>query len=201
MSDLAMGPTGQRRGRGARERILAAARGLFETRGVPTSGMDRIADAAGVSKRTVYRHFPTKDDVLSAYLGTRDLDHEPWDVDESSSPRERILAVFTPSPEADGLTPLCPFVQTAVELPDPDHPAREIVRAYKSAVADRFAQWAAEAGAREPDRVGEQLALLLDGASTRTRVTGVESMATARAIARTVLDAAIPRDATTATRR
>ncbi|MFD0925657.1 TetR/AcrR family transcriptional regulator [Williamsia deligens] len=191
-----MGPTGRRRGRGAREQILGAARRLFESDGMTRSGMDAVAREAGVSKRTVYQHFPTKGDLLVAYLATRDLDQEPWDLDPSLGPREQILAVFTAEPETPGgLTPMCPFVRAAVEISDDGHPARDVVRRYKVGVADRFRELARAAGAEDPGALGEQLALLLDGAAARTRALGDESIPTAAAIARTLLDAAIPENA------
>lgn len=193
MADRAMGPTGRRRGRGAREQILAAARRLFDGDGIARSGMDAIAREADVSKRTVYQHFPTKDDLLAAYLATRDLDSEPWQIDPGLSPRDQMLAVFDPEPSgADGLTPLCPFVRAAVEISDDGHPAREAARRYKLSVAQGFTELARAAGARRPDELGEQLALVLDGASARTRALSAETLPTAAAIARTLIDAAFP---------
>lgn len=195
MATRSMGPTGQRRGRGAREQILAAARRLFEGDGIARSGMDAIAREANVSKRTVYQHFPTKDDLLAAYLATRDLDCEPWRLDPALGPREKMLSVFAPEPSGtDGLTPLCPFVRAAVEIPDDGHPAREAARRYKLAVADGFAELARVAGASDPRALGEQLALLLDGATARTRALGEETLPTAAAMARILIDAALPDD-------
>lgn len=195
MTDRAMGPTGRRRGRGAREQILAAARRLFESDGISRSGMDAVAREAKVSKRTVYQHFPTKDDLVVAYLATRDLDREPWVLDPSTSPRDQILSVFTAEPSGpERLTPLCPFVRAAVEIVDVEHPVRDVARRYKNAVAEQFGELASAAGARDPGELGKQLALLLDGATARTRAMGEESLPTAAAIARTLLDAAIPAD-------
>ena len=73
--------------------------------------------------------------------------------------RERLLAAF------DVLAPLCPFIAAAVEIPDPGHPARVYARDYKLAFAARLPEPAREAGATDPEQLGEQLALLLDGAS------------------------------------
>jgi hypothetical protein len=102
------------------------------------------------------------------------------------TPRERLLAAF------DIHAPLCPFIAAAVEIHDPSHPARAHARAYKQAFAARLAETAREAGATNPEELGEQLALLLDGASARKRVLGTETFATAAAIAVVLIDNAVP---------
>jgi hypothetical protein len=101
------------------------------------------------------------------------------------APRDRLLAVF------DIHSPLCPFIAAAVELPDPGHPARVHARDYKKAFAARLTDTAREAGAINPELLGEQLALLLDGASARSRVLDTETLATAAAIAAVLVDNAI----------
>jgi hypothetical protein len=102
------------------------------------------------------------------------------------TPRERLLAAF------DIHAPLCPFIAAAVEISDPDHPARVLARDYKEALAARLADTAREAGATNPEELGEQLALLLDGASARNRVLNAETFTTAAAMAAVLIDAAIP---------
>lgn len=102
------------------------------------------------------------------------------------TPRERLLAVF------DIRSPLCPFIAAAVELHDPGHPARLKARDYKTAFAARLTAVAREAGAANPEQLGEQLALLLDGASARNRVLDADTFATAAAIATVLIDNAIP---------
>ena len=89
-------------------------------------------------------------------------------------------------------TGLCPFIAAAVEIHDPQHPARQHARDYKKAFAARFAETAREAGAAHPEQLGEQLALLLDGASARTRVLNTDTFPTAAAIATVLIDNAIP---------
>lgn len=183
------GPTGQRRGRGARERILSASQQLFREQGINRTGMDQLCAEAHVSKRTAYQHFSTKDELVAEYLRRFDPDVVPGVFDNPDlSPRERLLAAFD-VPES---TPLCPYIGAAVELHDPRHPASEYAREYKTAIAARLAEAAREAGAANPEDLGEQLALLLDGASARTRVLDRESFSTAAAIAAVLIDHAIP---------
>jgi hypothetical protein len=102
------------------------------------------------------------------------------------TPRERLLAAFDIHP------PLCPFVAAAVEIHDPGHPARVYARDYKKAFAARLTETAREAGATNPEQLGEQLALLLDGASARSRVLNTSTFSTAAAIAAVLVDNAIP---------
>jgi AcrR family transcriptional regulator len=188
MTELEKGPRGLRRGRGARERILSASQQLFRDQGINSTGMDQLCAVAGVSKRTLYQHFGSKDELIAEHLRRFDPDVLPEVFDRSDlTPREQLLAVF------DIHSPLCPFIAAAVEIQDPGHPARELARDYKMAFAGRLTEAAREAGASDPEQLGEQLALLLDGASARSRVLDADTFATAGAIAAVLVDDAIPR--------
>lgn len=192
MAQLEKGPQQQRRGRGARERILSAAEELFRAQGINNTGMDQLCAEAHVSKRTVYQHFGSKDELIAEYLRRTDPETMPEVFDRTDlTPRERLLAAFgiSSSPET---VRLCPFIGAAVELADPEHPARVQARRYKESVTDRLVETAREAGAADPEQLGEQLALLLDGASARTRTMGTEAGLTAAAIAAALIDQAIP---------
>jgi AcrR family transcriptional regulator len=188
------GPSGQRRGRGARERILAAAQKLFREQGINNTGMDQLCAVAQVSKRTAYQHFPSKDELIAEYLRRQDPDTIPQVFErEDLTPREQLLEVFAAArAPRRKVTPLCPFIDAAVEISDPRHPARILASNYKRAVAARLTDAAREAGAEDPELLGEQLALLLDGASARTRTLGVETLPTAVTIAEALIDQAIP---------
>lgn len=187
MTELEKGPQGLRRGRGARERILGASQELFPERGINSTGMDQLCSVAGVSKRTLYQHFGGKDELVAEYLRRFDPDVLPEVFENADlTPRERLLAVF------DVHAPMCPFIGAAVEIQDPDHPARLFARDYKRAFAARLAEAAREAGAPEPEQLGEQLALLLDGASARSRVLDADAFAGAAAVAVVLIDHALP---------
>lgn len=194
MTELEKGPRGLRRGRGARERILSASQQLFRSQGISHTGMDQLCAVAEVSKRTAYQHFAGKDELVAEYLRRQDPGIMPEVFDRTDlTPRERLLAAFDiPASVTKGATPLCPFIAAAVEIHDPGHPARQRVQDYKKAVAARLADTAREAGATDPEQLGEQLALLLDGASARTRALGTETLGTAAAIAAVLIDKAIP---------
>lgn len=194
MTELEKGPRGRRRGRGARERILSAAQQLFRERGINNTGMDQLCAAAQVSKRTAYQHFGSKDELVAEYLRRHDVDTMPEVFERADlTPRERLLAVFQKPPAfTQDPMPLCPFIAAAVEISDPEHPARVRAREYKTSVATRLSETAREAGAADPDLLGEQLALLLDGASVRTRALGTDAYPTAVGIAAALIESAIP---------
>ena len=196
MAEFEKGPRGLRRGRGARERILSASRQLFRDQGINRTGMDQLCAVAGVSKHTLYQHFTGKDELIAECLRRFDPDILPNVFDRTDlTPRERLLAAF------DVHSPLCPFIAAAVEIPDPGHPARMNARDYKRAFAERLADSAREAGATNPEQLGEQLALLVDGASARSRVLNTDTLATAAAIATVLVDRAIPTAGTARQRR
>lgn len=184
------GPQGRRRGRGARTRILDAARHLFREQGINSTGIDQLCADAGVSKRTLYQHFGTKEQLVADYLHEQDLDRLPGPFARTDlTPREQLMAVFEAA-LTDSPTPLCPFIGAAVEIADPAHAARALALDYKRAVAARLTEIAHAAGADDPELLGEQLALLLDGASARTRALGRETLPTAAGIAATLIDRA-----------
>ena len=136
-----------RRGRGARERILGASRQLFAERGINSTGMDQLCAEAQVSKRTLYQHFAGKDELIAEHLRRFDPDVLPEVFDRDDlTPRERLLAAF------EIHAPLCPFIAAAVEINDPDHPARVLARDYKKAFAARLTEAARKAGATDPRR-------------------------------------------------
>jgi len=187
MTELEKGPRGLRRGRGARERILTASQRLFRDQGINGTGIDQLCAVAEVSKRTLYQHFTGKDELIAEHLRRFDPDILPEVFDRADlSPRARLLAAF------DIDSPLCPFIAAAVEIHDPRHPARAYARDYKRALAARLTETAREAGATNPEQLGEQLALLLDGASARSRVLDTSTFSTAAAIATVLIDNAIP---------
>jgi AcrR family transcriptional regulator len=187
VTTLEKGPRGVRRGRGARERIVSAAQQLFREQGINSTGIDQLCAVAEVSKRTLYQHFTGKDELIAECLRRFDPDVLPDVFDRTDlTPRQRLLAAF------DVHAPLCPYLAAAVEIPDPNHPARIHARDYKKAFAARLAETAREAGATNPEQLGEQLALLLDGASARSRVLDTQTLATAAAIAAVLVDDALP---------
>ena len=161
-------------GRGARERILWAASELFHRNGINATGMEELTSVAHVSKRTFYQHFEGKDELIGCYL-------DRWEAHPrlpsavlaraDLTPRERLLAVFD-EPAVTAAPRGCPFHNAAVELPAPDGPSTERARRYKAAVRGRLVEVAGQAGARDPEALGGQLAVLLEGAGALATTIG-----------------------------
>jgi AcrR family transcriptional regulator len=182
---------------GARERLLTAARVLFAREGITATGVAELCVEARVSKRSLYMHFASKDELVAAYLSelAADPGYPPHAVLTRAdlAPRARLLELYTTL--ADGPRPLrgCPFVNAGTELAHPNHPARPIIVTYKEEFADRLSALAREAGARGSERVGRQLALLYDGAAAEVALSNspepaAEAQALAAALLRTAAD-------------
>ncbi|WP_433189317.1 TetR/AcrR family transcriptional regulator [Actinoallomurus sp. CA-150999] len=189
-------PVRRRRGRGARERILKAATELFTAQGINATGMEQLSTVAEVSKRTLYTHFPSKDELVEAYLQSLEddlLPVAPSLAQPTPSPREQLLAVFDwKLPETTVPFRGCPFLNVSVEVPDPGHSAHRLAAAYKREFARRLTDIARQAGVADPENLGEQLALLFDGAAARgTALNNSHTGACARSIAEVLVDAAL----------
>ncbi len=158
-------------GRGARDRILAATRDLYFRQGINLTGITELCAVASVSKRTLYQHFASKEEVVLAYLAAiaADAGYPPHAVltRQDLAPRARLLELYATL--SAGRRPLrgCPFVNAGVELSDPAHPAHQFAATYKREFAGRLGALAREGGARGADRLGSRLALLYDGAAAQ----------------------------------
>jgi AcrR family transcriptional regulator len=155
-----------------RERLLRAAAELFYAEGVSV-GVERLCQAAGVSKRSMYQLFATKDEVIAEALRTLGpaaaAVYFP-DPAADMPPRERILHVFARLEErsAEASFHGCPFVNTAIELHDPAHPASGVALTFKRDLERYFLAQASALGVADPDFLAARLTMLFDGASVRT---------------------------------
>ena len=160
--------TNGRGGRGARQRILNTAINLFYREGINATGVERLASKASVSKRTLYQHFPSKTAVVEEYLRCiQQLVEDPIRPGPDATnrtPRERILALFeTPSP--GGQMRGCPFHNAAVEAAEAMPEIHDIVQEHKRNYIKGLIKLARQAGATNPTLLGNQLALLYEGAA------------------------------------
>ena len=148
-----------------RTRILQAASRLFYAEGIRPVSVDDIAAAAGLTKRTVYYHFASKDDLVVAYLRYRDRGVLRAAVERrGGSPREKILAAFSELEAGFGNSKFrgCPFVNAAAELGHSES-VRAVATASKETTRTWLEELARELGARDPAALSEQLGLLIDG--------------------------------------
>jgi AcrR family transcriptional regulator len=153
-----------------RQRILETASEMFYHEGVRAVGIDAIIARSGVAKMSLYRNFPSKDALVTAWLEDRNAFFwQRWEKAEASragNPRIQLEAILdmvgatASHPRWRG----CPFHNTGTEFPEPDHPARAVILANKRAVRERLRALSAAAGARDADLLAQQLQLLIDGA-------------------------------------
>lgn len=182
-------------GRGARQRILDAAAELFYREGINATGVERLAAESSVSKRTLYQHFPSKTAVVEAYLrGTEQRVAPALLNTDEQPPRQRLLAFFD-APAVPG-APLrgCPFHNAAVEAAGTMPGVQDIVRTSKRSFADVLTELAEQAGAADPRQLGDQLAVLYEGAAAlSTSLDDPSPWANARTAAEALIDHAVSR--------
>lgn len=153
-----------------RERIVAAANTLFYREGIRGVSVDAVAEEAGITKRSLYYHFKSKDDLIEAYLGYRDqpnLDaYKRWFAERDGTTAEKIAAIFenlektASHPKWRG----CGFLRTSAELANlPGHPAIVRGAAHKKKIERWLTDCLAADGIDAPESVARQIVLLLDG--------------------------------------
>jgi AcrR family transcriptional regulator len=160
-----------------KDQLFQAASRLFYQHGYRAIGVDTLAAESGIGKMTLYRHYPSKDDLIVAFL--RQSDKEFWEYFEQSTQnmptaREKLLAFFEALQEY-AVSPACygcPFLNVATEYPDTDYTGHQVALEHKQAVRARFTQLAKEAGARQPKALANALFLLMDGAYMAARMFG-----------------------------
>ncbi|MFI9562688.1 TetR/AcrR family transcriptional regulator [Streptomyces rishiriensis] len=157
-----------------RARLLEAAATLTYRDGVGI-GVEALCKAAGVSKRSLYQLFESKDVLLAASLEERASAYVVAlmpAADHGRSPRERILHVFGQMESQAGAPAFrgCPYLAVQVELKDRDHPASRVAHGVKSELTAFFRSEAEQGGADDPDPLARQLSLVFDGAGARAGI-------------------------------
>lgn len=176
---------------GAR-RILDTASALFYEQGITTVGVDRIAAESGVTKRTLYDRFGSKDALVATYLLQRDRNWRAT-VNQAlatadSSGYERLLAPFTALKTwTDQNHRGCAFINALAELPDSGHPGHRIAADEKHWLYDLFHQLSVKAGAGDPAELARRLLLLHEGALATQPVVRIDSAGTAYRAAQDLL--------------
>ena len=153
-----------RRVSAARERLLRTASELFYAEGIRAVGVDRVIEVAGVTRATFYRHFPSKDDLVVAYLRAV---HDAVRTLAGDQPGERRLRQIVGSMGellcAPGFRG-CSFINAAAEFADPDSPVHRAVADYRRWLTGVFVADLADAGHPDPAAAAAHLMMLRDGA-------------------------------------
>jgi AcrR family transcriptional regulator len=154
-----------------RDRIVSAAAKLFYGEGIRAVSVDAVAEKAGVTKRTLYYHFDSKDELIAAYLEGRDQPNlalfQRWYAEAEGGLDAKVKAIFdrletsARHPKWKG----CGFLRTSAELANmPGHPALKAGAAHKRRVEDWLADTFEAEGVAEARKLARQVVLLLDGA-------------------------------------
>ena len=176
----------------AREALLDSAGSLFYADGITATGIDAVVRAAGVTKPTLYAHFASKSELVAAVLQRRHEDRRAelgaWL--DPLPPAEHPLAVLDWLEQfyAERGERGCGFLNAAAELTERDAAARAVVRGEKDWLRDLLVTGCVAAGCRDPETVGSQLLLLVDGVAGRAVVGGRRAGQVAAAEARQAAD-------------
>lgn len=158
-------------------RLLRATETLIYQGGIHATGMDAIVKASGVARKSVYKHYPTKDALVAAALQARDERWMQWFIaatTQAATPRARLLSVFDALQEwfaSDGFHG-CAFINAAGEIGDAEHPIRKVSCLHKERLLSHVLSLVRAAGLPEPEETARQWLVLIDGAIAVALVTG-----------------------------
>ncbi|TCH96676.1 TetR/AcrR family transcriptional regulator [Roseococcus sp. SYP-B2431] len=153
----------------AAQRIQSAAKDLFYRQGIRATGVEEVCRVAEATKMSLYRAYPSKDALIAAILQEDAEEYDAWFSEVTAgatTPEAKLRALFDAiarkleSPDYRG----CPMLLAQAEFPDPDHPTHRIVAAFKARVCNNMVELSREAGAADPQQLGELLAVMFDGA-------------------------------------
>ncbi|WP_124432619.1 TetR/AcrR family transcriptional regulator [Pseudomonas orientalis] len=176
-----------------RDIILDVAEKLIYRHGIAATGMDLLVKTAGVSRKSIYRYFANKDELVIAALGRRDERWMHWlrtQVERSDASGERLLALFSALKSWFGSADFrgCAFINTSGETGDAQDPVRVLARAHKQKLFEYVLELCHAHGTPAPERQAAQLLILIDGAITVALVMGDSTAAdNAQDMARTLL--------------
>jgi AcrR family transcriptional regulator len=177
-----------------RERILETAYELFSRRGIRGVGVDEVIERAGVAKATLYRHFPSKDDLVVAFLELRE---QRWTRELleagakrlGTGPEKQLLAIFDVLDvwfrRAD--FEACSFINVLLEM-GPQHPAGRAAVDHLANIRSLVRELAQEAGLRDPAAFAYSLQILMKGSIIAAAEGDADAARRARSIARLLID-------------
>ncbi len=184
-----------RAGSDARERLLESAYDLFARRGVHAVGVDEVIEHARVAKATLYRHFPSKDDLVLAFLQRRE---ERWTRGwveaearkRGATPEEQLLAIFDlfdewfQEPDFEG----CSFINVLLETASAEHPVRRASASHLANIRTVLRTLADEAGLLDPDEFSRSWHILMKGSIVSAGEGDRDAAKRAKAMARQLIE-------------
>jgi len=166
-----------------RDRILETAQDMFHKHGIKGVGVDAITEAAGTNKMTLYRHFESKDELIIQCLrASAAKGAAVWDEFEAEHPGDKLAQLHAwvrkvaDMLAADGRG--CDMANAAVELTEPNHPARSVIKEFKSAQRDRLVALCRDAGIGQAELLADTLSLLFEGARVSVQTMGCQGPST-----------------------
>jgi AcrR family transcriptional regulator len=178
-----------------RERVSRAAYELFSREGVRAVGVDAVIARAGTAKMTLYRNFPSKDELIIEFLRRREqLWTREWLEAESrkrgQSPRDQLLAIFDVFSEWFGRPDFegCSFLTTMIEVNDSEHPVHQAAVAHLANIRGYLGELAEAAGIAEPDAFARKWHILMKGSIMAAHEGDTQAAARARQIGELLLN-------------
>ncbi|WP_394831038.1 TetR/AcrR family transcriptional regulator [Pendulispora rubella] len=173
--------------------LINTALRLFLRDGFHATGIDKILAESGVAKMTLYKHFGSKDELIAAVIEHCDEQHRPWIISETEkrakSPRRRLLALFDVYTEwLSNDFAGCIFVKAASEYGSLDSPLHRAAKRHKDAIREYAQRLCEEAGAKHPQELARQIAMLLEGSLVTAMMNGeLDAAKVAKKVAETLL--------------
>ncbi|MBP1154313.1 MULTISPECIES: TetR/AcrR family transcriptional regulator [unclassified Paenibacillus] len=184
----------------AQEYILRAADELFYNEGIRAVSVDAVVERAGINKMSLYRQFASKDELILAYVNRQSKQFwEEWETSvskHSHQPRKQIIQFLTDLADKSSVGGYrgCCFINLAVEFPDPEHPARQLVFAHKKVLIQKLTDLTQAMGVTDPEMAAHSLALWIEGmyAASQTFGTNSDTIRMLPFIVEKLLDGAVP---------
>ena len=155
---------------GARQRLVETAERLFYSEGIRSVGIDRIISEAGVAKMSLYNHFASKDELITAVLVYREEQFDAMfaesmrrHAEDGLNPLDAFFEAFGEWLASDGFRG-CSFINAAVELADADHEASRFASEHKHRLQDSLRRYITEAAGKSAAKAAPAVAMLVEGA-------------------------------------
>lgn len=178
-----------------RQRLLDSTERLIYQSGIGATGMDAIVKSSGIARKSIYRYFDSKEDLVSAALRARDQRWMHWFIqatNKSADPEENVLSIFEALHTWFATSDFrgCAFINAAGEIGDANMPVRTIAKDHKIKLYDHLRKLTAQCAVHDPDQLAAEFLILVDGAIAIALVMGDKTTASKAKLMATKLLAA-----------